>query len=209
MSCSLDAVPTEHDDDATPAPTSRARVMGLDAIEQRASYGAAVVALLLAAVFIPRLLKNTWITSTAKVGKNNVCPTSYTLVKNVCSKQLLTHPSYWLPQFLVFVIVGLLLGLFAWRRQRPVVIVASFLLGLATGVAGILFLALGTWLGIRAFRLNKYGDPTFKGSNVRAREKAQARREGRSTKSTSTKATSTVRTPAPSKRYTPKKSNRR
>ena len=82
-----------------------------------------------------------------------------------------------------------------------------------TGTGGILFMFLGGWLAIRAFRLQKYGDPTFSGSNIKARERAQERRRNRGvrTKSPTTgSASGTARaTPAPSKRYTPKKTNRR
>jgi hypothetical protein len=93
------------------------------------------------------------------------------------------------------------------------------MLGLASGIvgsAGIAFLALGAWLAVRAFRLNKYGDPTFRGSNIKARERAQERRATRGTRASTprakrgkTSSTPVSRTPAPSKRYTPKKTNRR
>ena len=102
---------------------------------------------------------------------------------------------------------------FSYFRKRPGVIVGSFLLGLATGTAGIFFLALGAWLSVRAFRLQKYGDPPFRGSNIKARERAQERRANRGVRTKASKSTTTASTsrttPAPSKRYTPKKTNRR
>ena len=187
--------------------------MGLDGLERKFSFAGAGIAVLLALFFIPHLIRNTTITVTAKALKSGSCPPSYHLVKGVCSRPEITHPSYWVPQFLVFVVVGGALVAFSYWRKRPGVIVGSFLLGLATGTAGIFFLALGAWLSVRAFRLQKYGDPTFRGSNVKARERAQSRRASRGTRSTTsatpaTGASSRV-APAPSKRYTPKKTNRR
>ncbi len=190
--------------------------MGLDTLERRFGFGGSAIALVLALFFIPHLIKNTTITVTAKTLKNGSCPKGYAMLKDVCSRHEITHPSYWVPQFLVFVIVGAAIFAFSYWRKRPGVIVAAFLLGLATGTAGIFFLALGAWLSVRAFRLQKYGDPTFRGSNVKARERAQERRATRAGRAKSSKsstrnlAAETARaTPAPSKRYTPKKTNRR
>ena len=223
------------DNDASPAddkprrffrksPTStatREMVMGIDNLERKIGFGGAGIALVLALFFIPHLIKNTTITVTAKPSKTLACAKGYHIVGSLCSKLEVTHPSYWLPQFLLFIIVGGAVAVFSFYRKRPGVIVSAFLLGLATGTAGIFFLALGLWLSVRAFRLQKYGDATFRGSNIRARERAQERRAARairgprtrtsksskSAKSSST--TMTSRTPAPSKRYTPKKTNRR
>ncbi len=224
---SLDIVP-ENESSPSEAPTRRFRraprtasvsreaVMGLDTLERRFGFGGAAVALALALFFIPHLIKNTTITVTAKALKSGSCPKGYTVLKGVCSRHELTHPSYWVPQFLVFVVVGGAIFAFSYWRKRPGVIVGSFLLGLATGSAGIFFLALGAWLSVRAFRLQKYGDPTFRGSNIKARERAQERRAPRATRSKSSKSSTSASregpsraTPAPSKRYTPKKSTRR
>jgi hypothetical protein len=196
--------------------------MGLDDLERRFSFAAAGIALIIAVViYVPRLLKDTRITVTAKALKNGHCPPAYSLVHSVCSKSQLTHPSYWVTPFLFVVVVGAAIAVFGFVRKRPGVIVAAFLLGLAsgiTGMGGVAFLALGAWLSVRAFRLNKYGDPSFRGANVKAREMAQARRASRGartsartsrTSKSAAASTATSRTPAPSKRYTPKKTNRR
>jgi hypothetical protein len=187
--------------------------MGLDNLERKFGFGGAAIALVLALFFIPHLIKNTAITVTAKVLKNGSCPKGYTLLKAICSRSEITHPSYWVPQFLAFLVLGGAIFAFSYFRKRPGVIVGSFLLGLATGTAGIFFLALGAWLSVRAFRLQKYGDPTFRGSNIKARERAQERRANRGVRTKASKSTTTASTsrttPAPSKRYTPKKTNRR
>ena len=220
----------DHSPDATksrrfsrqrPASTAtRQAVLGLDDLERKFSFAGAGVALLFVAFYIPeRLVKNTSITTTATKLTSGKCPNGYDLVKSVCSKTTIYHPSYWILSFAFIVVMGLAVGTFAYLRKRAGVIVASFMMGLASGIvgtAGIVFLALGAWLSVRAFRLSKYGDPTFKGSNIKARERALERRASRGassprtrSKKSSTSPVTTARTPAPSKRYTPKKTNRR
>jgi hypothetical protein len=192
--------------------TTRQAVLGLDNLERKFSFGGAAVALVLAALFIPHLVKNTTIHVTSKPLAGHVCPPGYSLAKTVCSKAELTHPSYWLLQFFVFLVVGVALLAFSFFRKRAGVIVGSLLLAFVTGSAGLFYMALGAWLAVRAFRLGKYGDATFRGANVRARERAQERRAARgakSTKSSGPVSSTHSRTPAPSKRYTPKKTNRR
>jgi len=189
--------------------------MGINKLERGISFFGGAVALISAALFIPHLLKNTTITDTTKHVKGKACPAGYHLAASLCEKSQLTHPTYWLPQFLMILVLGLAIILFAFLRRRVGVIVAALLLGLASGTAGLMFLFLGGWLGIRAFRLQKYGDATFTGSSRRAREMGKERREGRSTAPRKTRsAKGTVATakgsaPAPSKRYTPKKTARR
>jgi len=197
------------------ASTTRQLVLGLDDLERKFSFGGAGIAIVLALLFIPHLIKNTTIHVTTKALKDHTCPTGYSMVKSVCTKAEVTHPSYWVLQFLVFLVVGLAIAAFSFYRKRAGVIVGSLLLAFATGSAGLFYMALGAWLAVRAFRLGKYGDATFRGANIRARERAQERRANRGTKARTAKSTASTasssasRTPAPSKRYTPKKSNRR
>ena len=203
-------------------------VLGIDDTERLFSISGAVLALVIAVYLIPtRLTKNSWITDTAKA-KGTTCPSGYTYHASQCTKQVLTHPSYWLPQFLVTLIIGLVMLAFAYRRKRAGVAFCALLLGLSTssfiGLLSFLFLLLGGWLIVRAFRLQKFGDPTFKGSNARAREMAKAKKEGRALDPTPTtgnksgsksgsksgaKSTTRPSTPAPSKRYTPKQQPRK
>jgi hypothetical protein len=206
---------------STTSTATREMVMGLDNLERKFGFGGAGIALVLLLPFYSRLIKNTTITVTATPSKTHACAKGYHLVGSLCSRSELTHPSYWLPQFLLFLVVGGAIAAFSFYRKRVGVMVSSFLLGLAAGTAGIIFLALGAWLAVRAFRLQKYGDATFRGSNIRARERAQERRDARGARGPKTRTsksskspksslpTTTSRTPAPSKRYTPKKTNRR
>ena len=189
--------------------------MGLDSLERGISFFGGVIALISGAFFIPHLLKNTTITVTAKHVKGKSCAAGYKLVASLCEKSQITHPSYWWPQFLLIVAAGLVILLFAWLRRRVGVIVAGLLLGLASGTAGVVFLFLAGWLGLRAWRLQKYGDATFSGSSRRAREMGQARTQGREPSAKKVRgakgstATTSAPVPSPSKRYTPKKPTRR
>lgn len=197
-----------------PSAAPREAILGLDKLERNLSYFGAVIAVISSLLFIPHLLKNTWITDTAKPSKSKTCATGYKLVASLCEKHVLTHPSYWWPQFGALLVIGLFIALFAWRNKRTGVIVASILLGLASGVAGILFLALGAWLLIRAFRLQRYGDATFRGSNDVARARGRASREKRPARGergarTAASSEGAPKPPAPSKRYTPKKRSSR
>ncbi len=188
--------------------------MGIDALERRVAYFAGALAMLLAAILLPHLFKNTWVTDSIKPAANNACSAPYHLVGTTCQYRHLTHPSDWVLQFVEIFVLGLGLLYFAWRRKRAGVSVVALLMGLALGVVGLPFLFLGGWLVIRALRLQKYGDPSFVGSSRAARagantqraeraEQRAARREGRAS------ATPSVRElPTASKRYTPKQRRR-
>jgi len=97
-----------------------------------------------------------------------------------------------------------------WKRKRTLVAFDLFLLGFAftlfVGLLGFVFILVGGWLMLRAWRLNKYGTTN---SKAIARE-AAARPRGRQRKEA---AQSTAKTggspgarkpPTASKRYTPK-----
>jgi hypothetical protein len=177
-----------------------------------------VLAIIASAGFADKLFKNTTIQVTAKYVKGKACPAGYHALHQTCTKALLTHPSYWLFDFLLPIVAGIIILLFATRRMRVGVIVASLMLGLAGGAAGFIFLFLGAWLVVRAFRLQKYGEASFSGSSRRARELSQERRAARETTPRGTKVGRSTRgkaaaaksnSPAPSKRYTPKKTTRR
>ncbi len=186
--------------------------MGLDSIERGISLFAGAIAMILAAVLSPHLLKATWVTDSAKPSKLKTCAAGFHLVLSLCERHRLTHPSDWLPQFLEILIVGLAIIFFALRRKRAGVAVGGLLLGLALGSVGLPFLFVGGWLIIRALRLQKYGDASFRGSSIKAREVAKARREGRTVDTSppgNSITTKSASAPAPSKRYTPKKRTRK
>ncbi len=196
--------------------------MGIDTTERKISFIGGGLALVLAAIFIPHLLHNTTVIDTAKLTKLHQCPTGFHLVNAVCQRSRIAHPSAYVLQFLLIIVFGVAMVLFTQRSKRSGVAVCALFLGLALGTFGLPFLFLGGWLIIRAFRLQKYGDATFAGSNRRAREKAVARRAARTTptrssakgaRRTTTRASSKGAVkpsgPVPSKRYTPKQKPRK
>ena len=193
---------------AQPGGASRETVLGMDNLERGLSYFAAFIALVSAAFILPKFLsgKTTYLTQTAKPSSQHTCAKGFTLVAKLCEKSVAQTHSYW--AFLLFAsaAMGLLIVFAAWRRNRPLVIVLTLLLGTASGSAGFLFLALGGWLLIRAFRLNRYGTSSMKAANQMARERARTRTP-RAKRGAVSEVSSP--TPAPSKRYTPKKRPRR
>jgi hypothetical protein len=195
--------------------------MGLDKNERALSFVGAGVAFVLAAFLIPHLLKNTFVTDKAKKAATKpFCTKPFHLVANTCQHVRLTHPSAWWPQFIELLVFGAAILVFALIRRRVGVVVASLMSWLALSVTGLPFLFLGGWLMVRAFRLQKWGDPTFSGSNRVAREQAKAKRGGREVaprtprSAKGSKASNEVMAPrpappAPSKRYTPKQKPRK
>jgi hypothetical protein len=197
-------------------------VMGLDKLERGVSFFGGAIALVLSAVTVPRILKNTYYQETAKYSTTKPhCPANYKHVASLCSRLLLTHPSYWIPSFIATLTFGLFILWFAFSRKRAGVAFCAFLLGLMISAfdglaSGIIFYFLGGWLVIRALRLQRYGDATFAGSSRRAREVNKAKREGRTLEAPTTNDKSSTKIVAPlpklpeeSKRYTPKKPPRK
>jgi hypothetical protein len=184
--------------------------MGIDDLEKKVTYAAGAIALLLAGIFVPRLLKATKVTVTA-TPKNHLCATGYHLVGSLCEKSHLAQPSTYWPQFIEILVIGGVMMIFAVKAKRAGVAMCALLLGLALGTVGFPFVLLAAWLIVRAFRLQKYGDASFSGSGKRAREMAQAKKEGRSYAPRDTKTANARPTSAPeaSKRYTPKKPPRK
>ena len=113
------------------------------------------------------------------------------------------------------IIVLCIVGFLAlWKRKRTFVSFALFLIGFAftlfIGLIGFVFILVGGWLMLRAWRINRYGTTDAKA----IRQEAASRPRGKAAASTS-KGTSTSRgkassqpgvrkPPTASKRYTPK-----
>jgi hypothetical protein len=189
---------------------TRAQVVGLDRLERNLGFFAAFIGFLASSFAFKNYItgKSTSFVETAKPNAKHLCQSGYHLVTSLCEKTVTQSHGYWAFQFWGLFGMALLVGFASWRRNRPMLIVVSLLVGVIAGSAGLLFIGLGAWLLIRAFRMQRYGDPTFKGSNAVARSRAQARppRQKRS----ATEVTSPVRAaPTQSKRYTPKKKTKR
>lgn len=191
---------------------SREVVFGIDALERRWAFGLGAVGLVLASIFL--FVQQYGYTTTNP--QKGVCPPGYDLAKKLCQhKYPLVFQDY-MGQFFMVMAGALIILFFAWRKKRVGIIVAAFMMGLALSNVGLPFLFLGGWLAIRAFRLQKYGDPTFVGSNqqsrLRAQERASNKRKGIS--NSRGKKDGDITPPArpkpeANKRYTPKQSGRR
>ena len=106
-----------------------------------------------------------------------------------------------------------------WKRKRTLVAFDLFLLGfgftLFVGLVGFVFILLGGWLLLRAWRLNKYGTTNSKAiaSQVRDRPPRTDRKEAAKTAGKSTAKTAvrsgTPKPPTANKRYTPKSAPRK
>lgn len=202
---------------------SREAVLGLDKLEWGVSLFAVGVALVLAVFTAVEWIRNSPITKESKPTSGTTCPSSYHYVKalKTCEEVLKSVRGQWELQFFVIVVIGLCLLYTVLRRKRAGVASFGILMGLYLGIlsAGAIFFFLGAWLILRAYRLQKYGDPTFTGSNRVAKEMGRAKREGRAYRPTAANASAgassseSVSRPAPppsaSKRYTPKKQTRK
>jgi hypothetical protein len=191
--------PKSGDDDEPeiiPPGKRKAAMTSLDAQEVKWSFAAIVLATI-AGVAIPAYIIAT--NKVTKQGKNTIA----------------VAPDAWLlgGAILLFCILGFL---FVWKRRRSLLAFDLFLIGfgftLFIGLIGFVFILLGGFLLLRAWRINKHGTTNAK---VIARETAAKRRgggsssasKGTTTKSTKSKATydpGARKPPTASKRYTPK-----
>ncbi len=100
-----------------------------------------------------------------------------------------------------------------WKRKRTFVAFALFLVGFAftlfIGLVGFVFILVGGWLMLRAWRINRYGTTDAKAirQEVAARPRGKAAAASASKTTTRGKASSqpgSRNPPTASKRYTPK-----
>ena len=193
---------------------AREVVFGMDPIERKVSLFSVGLAIIISLIFgINWERKAAW-ASSQKFVKGKTCPPAFpNHVKAYCA--LVDAQSHWATQFLFVFVIGLVILFFALRRKRAGVACFACFLGIALGLFGVVFLFLGVWLIVRAFRLQRYGEASWSASNRVAREMAQARKEGRepapkaSATPTPTLAPGPVAPPSASKRYTPKQKPRK
>jgi hypothetical protein len=186
--------------------------MSIDSVEARISYIVSALFLVYAVLYIVRAVQKYKVLLTATPVKN-ACQAGYKLVSGTCEQSHIPTTGYWLVPGLTFLVLSVGLLIFIRLKKRAALIVIGFILGFAGGnvTVGIVPVAYAAWLLLRAFRLNRYGDPSFAGSSRMAKEQAKARREGRVLETTTTnEVIAGPRTPPPpSKRYTPKKKPRK
>ena len=162
---------------------SREVVFGMDDVERKVSLFGVGIAMVVSLIYaIAWIRKSPVITKQAYV-KGKACPSAFSKhVGSYCEHILRQTDSFWATHFLLVFIVGLIILFFALRRKRAGVACFACFLGVGLQVVGLVFLFLGVWLIVRAFRLQRYGEASWSGSNKAAREMAQARREGREPK---------------------------
>jgi hypothetical protein len=110
---------------------------------------------------------------------------------------------------LVLCVIGFLA---LWKRKRTIVVFDLFLVGFAftlfIGLVGFLFILLGGWLMLRAWRINKYGTTNAKAiaKETAARPRGRERRDAAKSTATSKSPAKAGerRPPTANKRYTPK-----
>jgi hypothetical protein len=100
-----------------------------------------------------------------------------------------------------------------WKRWRTAVVVGLFFIGFAftlfIGLVGFVFILLGGWLMLRAWRINKYGTTDAKQikQEVANRPRGKDARAAAPRSKTASRSSSEPggrKPPAASKRYTPK-----
>jgi hypothetical protein len=181
-----------------PREERKAAMSGLDATEQKLSLGALVLASIGGIAIPAYILASNKVT---KAGKNSIA---------VAPDAALLGGA-----ILLFCLIGFLA---LWKRKRTLVTFDLLLIGFGftifIGLVGFVFIFLGGWLMLRAWRINRYGTTS---SKVIARE-AAARPRGRdrkqATNGTTTKGKAAPQSagrkpPTASKRYTPKSPPRR
>ncbi|MFY9783997.1 MAG: hypothetical protein WAK12_10760 [Acidimicrobiales bacterium] len=191
-------------------------VLGLDSLERGISLFSSGVAMVLALVTAIEWARNLPTITTIKYISGKACPASYPKhVDTFCEHILHTTRSEWEVRFFFILIVALCLLYFTLRRKRAGVACFAIFLGLGLGISsGLVFFALGVWLIVRAYRLQKYGVAGMLSSNRVAREMGAAKRGGQPSKlaAAGDGATTTAKPitpPTASKRYTPKKPPRK
>jgi hypothetical protein len=176
-----------------PPEKRKAAMAGLDSMEQKWSLGALILATI-AGIAIPAYILAT--NKVSKHGKNSIA---------VAPDAALLGGA-----ILLFCLIGFLA---LWKRKRTFLTFDLFLIGfgftLFIGLIGFLFIFLGGWLMLRAWRLNRYGTTNSKSiaREAAAQPRGRDRRQAAKTAGTKGKTTPTSadrKPPTPSKRYTPK-----
>jgi hypothetical protein len=199
-----------------PSLAPREVVLGLDHLERRVSFISVGAAFLLALVTVVEWARNAKTTNTAKLSTTNTCPTGFHRAGTLCKEVVTSSAGAWEVRLLFIVVVALCILYFTVRRKRAGVACFAIFLGFGPVYgAGLIFVLFGSWLILRAYRLQRFGEAGFASSNRVAKERGRERREGRSMGTSSASATAkdatqkTVSAPVASKRYTPKKPPRR
>ncbi len=177
-------------DQIIPPEKRRAAMSTLDPLEQKLARWAlalAAAAALGAAIYINSANKVT------KAGKNSIA----------------VAPDAWLLAG-VILLMCVLGGVALWKNKRTFVTFALFLIGFAFtlpfGLIGFVFILLGGWFMLRAWRINRYGTTNSKliAREAASRPRGRDRTKGATTRSKATATPAERKPPTANKRYTPK-----
>jgi hypothetical protein len=173
-----------------PREERRAAMATLDPLERRLATWALIlagVAAVAAAVYINAANKVT------KAGKNSIA----------------VAPDAWLLAGVILLLCAL--GALAlWKRKRTFVTFDLFLVGFAFtlpfGLIGFVFILLGGWFMLRAWRINRYGTTNTKliAKDAASRPRGRDRREASRPGSKASVTPGERKPPTANKRYTPK-----
>jgi hypothetical protein len=196
-------------------PELRRKMRTLDPQERRIAFFAAPIALALSLInYLPLVLHNTTTyQSEPFTGPKSDPHCAYTLADKgkVCELMILHHPGDYILEFIAALVVCSVLLYATWRSKRTLAIFSTLLIGLFSGIVGLLFLLYGGWLVLRSWRLQRYGAKDAATARKVSIEQTAERREQRRNRPerTSGGAPSVRPEIKPSKRYTPKAKRRR
>ena len=179
-------------DEILPPEKRKAAMSTLDPLEEKLARWAlilAAAAALGAAIYINSANKVT------KAGKNSIS----------------VAPDAWLLAGVILILCALA-AVALWKKKRTFVTFALFLIGFAFtlpfGLIGFVFILLGGWFMLRAWRINRYGTTNSKLIAREAANRPRGRDRDRSqTAKTGSKSPATPgarKPPTANKRYTPK-----
>ena len=141
-----DPEPAPDEAEIIPPEQRKAVMASLDATEQKWSLGALILATV-AGIAIPAYILAT--NKVTKHGKNSIAVTPDAALLGGA--------------ILLFCLVGFLA---LWKRKRTILTFDLFLVGfgftLFVGLIGFVFILLGGWLMLRAWRMNRYGTTNSK-----------------------------------------------
>jgi hypothetical protein len=194
-------------DEILPQPKRRAAMDTLDAQEIKFASAGLIIALILAGISFFLI--------------NDAKPTKKTVLRGGHKVTELVPLSPNLVFLVVAVVVITALAYLALRkRKRTLLAFGFFLIGLGYAEVfvpiGLALIVLGGWLLLRAYRINKYGNPSAKvvarqaATRPRGPREPRARRErGTSSRSTSPTKAGAPKPTVANKRYTPKSAPRK
>ncbi len=186
--------PEPHDGEGPqiiPSEDRKEVMRSFDPQEVKVTFGALALAIV-AGIAIPAYILAT--DKVTKAGKHSIA---------------VAPDALWLGAVILVCSIGGLI--FLWKRKRTLVAFLLFLVGfgftLFIGLIGFVFILVGGWLMLRAWRINRYGTTNAKlirqeaASRPRGKAAASSRAAGKARASTPPGAR---KPPTASKRYTPK-----